>query len=194
MIGELSKGKGGNVTWEARYGPATPAGIDLRDCWPGLPAYSGRVVRVGVGVVAAIVLVGLAITAGAFATRTVGAALLGGSQGQMRSGSAVTTASQLGSLKLQGRLVEQRREAVATYAAQLTEFKAATARRPGDVGINLSAREIRRRDEVLTGLVLHCMDAVGQYNVAAQALPVTQLQSAGLPERLAWAVDCASGP
>jgi len=143
--------------------------------------------------VAAIILIGLAVVAGAFAARTVSAALFGGSQGQARSGSAANTASQLGSIRLQGRLVEQRREAVATYAARLAEYKAATARQPGDVGINLSAREIRRREEVLTGLVLHCIDAVGQYNVAARALSVTQLQSAGLPQSFEWAVDCAPG-
>lgn len=182
------------MTVEVRSRPDTPAGIDLRDCWPGLPAYSGRLVRVGLGVVASIVLLGLAVAAGAFAVHTVSAALFGGSQGQIRSGSEVTTASQLGSLKLRGRLVEQRREAVATYAAQFAEFKTATARQPGEVGINLSAREIRHRDDVLTGLVLHCIDAVGQYNVAAQALSVTQLQSAGLAESFAWAIDCAPGP
>ena len=181
------------MTIEARSRPDTPAGIDLRDCWPGIPAHSERVARVGLGVVAAIVLVGLAVVAGALVAHTVSAALFGGSQGQTRSGSVVTAATQLGNLKLQGRLVEQRREAVATYATQFTEFKAATTRQPGEVGINLSAREIRRRDDVLTGLVLHCIDAVEQYNVAAQALPVTQLQSAGLPERYVWAVDCASG-
>jgi len=181
------------VTSEARNGPTAPAGIDLRDCWPGLPAHGGRLIRVGLGVVASIVLVGLAVVAGAFAVHTVSAALFGGGQGQIRSGSGVTTTGELGGLKLQSRLVEQRREAVATYAAQFTEFKTATARQPGEVGINLAAPEARRRDDVLTGLVLHCIDAVGQYNLAAQALSVTQLQSAGLPERFVWAVDCAPG-
>jgi len=125
---------------------------------------------------------------------TVSAAFFGGSQGQIRSGSTATTAGQQGSLKLQSRLVEQRREAVATYSAQFTEFKTATARHlvlwvstsvPGRSG---------RRDDVLTGLVLHCIDAVEQYNVAAQALSVTQLQSAGLPDRYVWTVDCAPRP
>jgi len=142
-------------------------------------------------VIVSLVLVGLSVVAGVFVV-TVSAALFSGSQGQVRSGSTVTTAGQQ-SLKLQGTLVERRRAAVAAYATQLREFKTATARPPGAVGINLSAAEARRRDDVLTGLVLECINAVDRYNLAAQALSVTQLRSAGLPERFVWAVDCASG-
>lgn len=182
------------MTSEAHNSPGTPVGIDLRDCWPGMPAYRQRLVSVGLGAVVSLVLIGLSIVAGGFVAHTVNAAFFGGSQGQIRSGSTVITSSQQGSLKLQSRLVEQRREAVATYSAQFTEFKTATARPPGAVGINLSAREIRRRDDVLTGLVLHCIDAADQYNLAAQTLSATQLQSAGLPDRYVWAVDCAPRP
>jgi hypothetical protein len=140
-----------------------------------------------------LVLVGLSIGAGAFVVHTVSAALFRDSQGQLRSGSTVSIPAQQSSLKLQSRLVDQRSEAVAEYAVQFTEFKTATARPPGAVGINLTAREVRRRDDVLTGLVLECINAVDRYNLGATALSATQLRSAGLPERYTWAVDCAPG-
>jgi hypothetical protein len=145
-------------------------------------------VAVGLGVIVSVVLVGLSVVVAAFVVHTVSAALFSGGQGQIRNGSA---AGSQRSLELQSGLVEQRRAAVAAYAAQLTEFKA--ARPPGAPGINLDAAEARRREDVLTGLVLECIDAVNGYNLAAQALPVTQLRSAGQPERFVWAVDCAAG-
>jgi hypothetical protein len=178
------------VTSEARKRPVTPVGIDLRDWRPGTPAHSRSLVAVGLAVIASVVLVGLSVVAGTFVVHTVSAALSSGSQGQIRSGSA---AGSQRSLELQSGLVEQRRAAVAAYAAQLTEFKAITARPPGAPGINLDAAEARRRQDVLTGLVLECIDAVNGYNLAAQALPVTQLRLAGLPDRFVWAVDCAAG-
>jgi hypothetical protein len=178
------------VTSEARKRPVTPVGIDLRDWRPGTPAHSRFVVAVGLDVIVSLVLVGLSVAAAAFVVHTVGAALSSGSHGQIQSGSA---AGSQRSLELQNGLVEQRRAAVATYAAQLTAFEAVTARPPGAPGINLDAAEARRREDVLTGLVLECIDAVNGYNLAAQALPVTQLRSAGLPGRFVWAVDCAAG-
>jgi hypothetical protein len=175
------------VTSEARN---RPVGSDARDWRPAAPAHSQPLVSVGLGVIVSVVLVGLSVVVAAFVVHTVSAALSSGSQGQIRSGSA---AGSQRSLELQSGLVEQRRAAVAAYAAQLTEFKAVTARPPGAPGINLDAAEARRREDVLTGLVLECIDAVNGYNLAAQALPVTQLRSAGQPERFVWAVDCAAG-
>ncbi len=90
-------------------------------------------------------------------------------------------------------LVEQQRAAVAAYAVKLAEFKRATARPVGAAGINLDAAETRRRDDVLTGLVLDCINAVDRYNLAAQPIPPARLRSAGLPERFVWAVDCWPG-
>jgi hypothetical protein len=147
-------------------------------------------VSVGLGVVVSVVLIGLSVVVAAFVVHTVSTALFSGSQGQVQSGSA---AASLQSLELQNELVEQRRAAVATYAAQLTAFEAVTARPPGAPGINLDAAEVSRREDVLTGLVLECINAADRYNLAAQARSATQLRSAGLPERFVWAVDCAAG-
>jgi hypothetical protein len=143
------------------------------------------------GMLASLVLVGVSVVAGTFVVHTVGAAL--SSSTSLRSAPAVSASGQQ-SLELQSTIVEQRRAAVATYATDLANFKAATDRPAGTPGINLGAAEARRRDGVLNGLVLDCIDAVNGYNLDAQARPATQLQSAGLPERFAWEVDCASGP
>jgi hypothetical protein len=174
------------VTSEARE---RPVGGDARGWRPVAPR-SQRLVSVGLGVIVSVALVGLSLLVAAFVVHTVSAALFSGGQGQTRNGSA---AASLQSLEAQNGLVEQRRAAVATYAAQLTEFKAATARPPGAPGINLDAAEALRREDVLTGLVLECINAVDRYNLGAQAPSATQLQSAGLPERFVWAVDCAAG-
>jgi len=179
------------LTSETRQRPLTPVGIGLRDWRPGAPPNSRPLAAIGLGVIAGLVIFGLSVVAGAFVVHTVSAALFSGGQGQVQSGSALTTAGQQ-NLKLQSGLVERRRLAVATYSAQFREFKRATARPPGAVGINLGAAEIRRRDAVLTGLVLECINAVDRYNLGAQALSATQLRSAGLPERFVWAVDCAA--
>jgi hypothetical protein len=175
------------VTSEARE---RPAGIDPRDWRPVAPVHSQPLVSVGLSVIVSVALVGLSVVVAAFVVHTVSAALFSGSQGQIRSGSA---AASLQSLELQNGLVEQRRAAVATYAAQLTAFEAVTARPPGAPGINLDAAEVSRREGVLTGLVLECINAVDRYNLATQARSATQLRSAGLPERFVWAVDCAAG-
>ena len=167
--------------------------MHLRGPRSGGPHESRPIVTAALVVIVSVVLVGLSVVASTFVVHTVSAALFsGGSQDQIRSESAVTRASQQ-SLQLQSSLVEQRRAAVAAYAAQLTEFKAVTARPPGAPGINLDAAEARRREDVLTGLVLECINAVDRYNLAAQARSATQLQSAGVPERFVSPVDCASG-
>jgi hypothetical protein len=181
---------GFKVTSEARNRPVTPIDIDLRDWRPGPPARSRPLVAVGLGVIVSLVLVAVSVAAGTFVVHTMGAALSSGSHGQIQSGSA---AGSQRSLELQSGLVEQRRAAVAAYAAKLAEFKAVTARLPGAPGINLDAAEVSHREDVLTGLVLECIDAVNGYNLAAQARSATQLQSAGLPERFVWVVDCAAG-
>jgi hypothetical protein len=178
------------VTSEPRSVRSSPVGMDLGDWRRGAPAHGRSLVAIGLGVIVSLVLVGLSMVAGAFALHTVSGALFNGRQGQMRSGSAAASQQ---SLKVQSTLVEQRRAAVAAYAAMLTEFKIATSRPPGAVGINLDAKEATRRDGVLTGLVLDCIDAVDRYNLAAQARSATQLQSAGLPAGYAWRVDCAPG-
>jgi hypothetical protein len=134
---------------------------------------------------------GLSVVAVAVMVRAPGAALFGGSQHQVRSGSAASTVDSQ-SLDLQRTVVEGRRAAVATYGANLADFRAVTARAPGALGINLDAAEARRRDAALNGLVLECINAVDRYNLAAQARSATQLQSLGLPERFVWAVDCAA--
>jgi hypothetical protein len=164
-------------------------GIDARGWRPVAPAHSQPLVSVGLGVIVSAVLVGLSVLVAAFVVHAVSAALFGGSPGQIRSGSA---AAGVQSLEAQAGFVEQRRAAVATYAAQLTAFKAVTARPPGAAGINLDAAEVSHREDVLTSLVLECINAVDLYNLAAQARSATQLQSAGLPERFVWAVDCAA--
>jgi hypothetical protein len=186
---DASAREGFNVTSEARKRPATPVGIDLRDWRPRAPAHSRPVVAVGLAVIVSLVLVGLSVVAGVFVVHMVSAALFGSSQDQIRSGSAAASQQ---SLELQSGLVEQRRAAVAAYAARFTEFKAITARPPGAPGINLDAVEARRREDVLTGLVLECIDAVDRYNLAAQTRSVTQLRSAGLPASYEWRADCAS--
>lgn len=178
------------MTSEARKHSFTPVGIDVRDWRLGAPAHSRSFVTVGLAVIVSVVLVGLSVVAAAFVVPTVSAALFSGSQGQIRSGSAAAGQQ---SLELQSGLVERRRAAVVTYAAQFAEFKRATSRPPGAVGINLDAAEAKRRGDVLTGLVLDCIDAVDGYNIAAQARSSTQLRSAGLPEHFVWAVDCAAG-
>ncbi len=167
-----------------------PIGSGSQDWRRRAPAQRRPVVAVGIGLLVSLVLVGLAVVAGAFVVHTVSAALSNGSQGQFRSGSP---ASGLQSVELQSRLVDGWRSSVVAYAEKLTEFKAVTARPPGAPGINLDAAEVRRRGDVLSGLVLDCINAVDRYNLAAQAVPVTELRSAGLPERYVWAVDCASG-
>lgn len=114
--------------------------------------------------------------------------------GAIATGRSAPAVAKLGSQTLpiqESRLVEQRSAAIAAYAANFAEFKRVRARPPGAVGINLNAAEERRRDNALTGLVLECINAVDRYNLAAQALSATQLQSAGLPEQFAWGVDCA---
>jgi hypothetical protein len=178
------------VTSEARRRLVSPVGIDARDWRPAAPAHSQPLVSVGLGVIVSVVLVGLSVVVAAFVVQTVSAALFSRSQGQIRSGPAAAGQQ---SLELQSGLVEQRRAAVSAYAAQLTEFKAVTARPPGAPGINLDAAEVSRREDVLTGLVLECINAVDSYNLAAQVRSATQLRSAGLPERFVWAVDCAAG-
>jgi hypothetical protein len=175
------------VTSEARE---RPVGRDARGWRPVAPAHSQRLVSVGLGVMVSVALVGLSLLVATFVVHTMSGALFSGSQGQIQSGSA---AASLQSVEAQNALVEQRRAAVATYAAQLAEFKAATARPPGAPGINLDAAEVSRREDVLTGLVLECISAVDRYNLGAQARSATQLQSAGLPERFVWAVACAAG-
>ena len=142
------------------------------------------------GAVLGVILIGLVALAGALMVHTVSAGLSRGHQGQIQSGS---TAGNQQSLAVQRRLVDGKRDAVAAYSAKLTEFKAVTARPPGALGINLDVAEARRRDDVLTGLVLDCIDAVDHYNLAAQARSLTQLRAAGLPEHFVWAVDCAAG-
>jgi hypothetical protein len=143
-------------------------------------------------VIASLVVVGFSILASTFVVHGVSGALSSGGQSQNQSASSLTTGGQ-GSLAAQRSLVERRRAAVVTYATSLSEFRAATTRLPGAVGINLDAAEARRRDDVLSYLVLDCIDAVDGYNLGAQGLPVTQLQSAGLPEQFAWPVDCLPG-
>jgi hypothetical protein len=180
-----------NVTSESARAPVTSAGIGLGVWQPVVPAYS-RPIALGLVVIISLVLVGFSVAGRAFVVHTVSAALFNGGQVETRSESAVTTAGQE-SLKLQSSLVERRRAAVAAYAARLSEFKTATTRLPGTVGINLDAAEARRRDDVLSFLVLDCINAVDGYNVGAQALSATQLRSARLRERFVWAVDCAAG-
>ncbi|MDP9238494.1 MAG: hypothetical protein M3P30_14055 [Chloroflexota bacterium] len=180
------------MTSESAQAPVAPAGIGLHVWQAGAPAY-GRPAALGLAVIIGLVLVGLSVVASAFVVHAVNAAVFNGGQRQTRSASAVTTARQE-SLKVQSSIVYRRRAAVQGYAAGLSEFKAATSRLPGAVGINLDAAEARRRDDVLAFLVLDCINAVDGYNLAAQVLSVTQLESAILPERLVWAVDCASVP
>jgi hypothetical protein len=178
------------LTSETRKHPGGPVGANLRDWRADAHTDSRPLVAIGLGVIVGLVLVGLSIFAGALVVHTVSAALFSGGPGQIRSASGFTTAGQQ-SLKVQSSLIERRHAAIAAYAATLTEFKRVTARPPGVAGINLDAAEGRRRDDVLTSLVLECIDAVDGYNLAAQAVPVAQLRSAGVPERYAWAVDCA---
>ena len=177
-------------TSEPRSRSVTPLRIELRDCWPGTPTASRPLVALGLGLILSLVIVGLSVSVWAFAFHTVSAAF-SGTQSQTRIGDEVTLAGQQ-SLALQSRLVEQRRAAVAVYVARRAEFDTAKAGLV-DQGSELRAAEARRRDAVLTGLVLECIDAVGTYNLAAQALPVTKLGLPGLPERFVWEVDCASG-
>lgn len=191
MIGGPGR-EGFNVTSEARKRPAPPAGIGVRDWRPGAPAHSRPLVAVGLGLIVCLVLISLSVAAGAFVVQTMSAALFGGSPGQIRRGSAAATAGQQ-SLELQSSLVEQRRAAVVAYAARLAEFKAATVRPPDAPGLNLDAVEARRRSGVLSGLVLECINTVDRYNLAATALSLAHLRSAGLPERYVWAVDCSFG-
>ena len=178
------------MTSEARKHPVTKIDEGWRDQRPVEPRQRPHFVTVGMGAVLGVVLIGLVAVAGAFMVRTVSAGLSGGHQGQIQTGSI---AGNQQSLVVQRRLVDGKRDAVATYATKLAEFKAVTARPPGAPGINLDASEARRRDDVLTGLVLDCIDAVDHYNLAAQARSLTQLRSAGLPEHFVWAVDCAAG-
>lgn len=174
------------MTSALRKRTLTRFGTGARDWRPGGTRGQPFVI-VGLGVIASVVLVGLSVVAGAFVVHAVG-----GAQSQTRNGSSATVAIQQ-SLSGQSTLVERRRAAVAAYAAKLTEFKAATTRPPGSVGINLSGAEVSRREGVLNGLVLDCIDAVDGYNLGARALSAAQLRAFGLPEGFVWAVDCASG-
>ena len=171
--------------------PRTPLaaldGTRMRDWSPNERTHRQPAVAVGLGVITSLLVAGLAFLAGALVVQTVSAAVF---RGESRSGSAPTAGGQQ-SLQLQRTLVEQRRTAVAAYAAKLVQFRRATARQPGAIGINLDSKEATRRDGVLTGLVLDCIDAVDRYNLAAQARSATQLQSAGLPASYEWRADCA---
>jgi len=163
------------VTSEARKHSFTPVGIDVRDWRPGAPAHSRSFVTVGLAVIVSVVLVGLSVVAAAFVVPTVSAALFSGSQGQIRSGSAAAGQQ---SLELQSGLVERRRAAVVTYAAQFAEFKRATSRPPGAVGINLDAAEAKRRGDVLTGSCSTAlMRLMGTTSLRRHARP----HSCGLP-------------
>ena len=123
-----------------------------------------------------LVLVCISVVASALLVRTVNSTLFN-NQGTLQSGSGAPGGQQ--GLVLQSKLVEQRRAAVAAYAAELSGFRNSTARPIGAVGINLDASEITRRDGVLTGLVLDCIDAVNGYNLAAVGRSPTQLQADG---------------
>ena len=175
------------MTSEARKHPFTKADAAWRDQRPVGPPQGRHFATVGVGAVLGVVLIGLVVAAGAFMVHTASAGLSRGHQGQFQSGSTA------GGLAVQRRLVDGKRDAVAEYSAKLTEYKAVTARPPGAPGINLDVSEARRRDGVLTGLVLDCIDAIDHYNLAAQTRSLTQLRAAGLPEHFVWAVDCAAG-
>ncbi len=180
------------MTSDPRARPVTPVGFDLRDWQPGARAHRSRTLAaVGLGVIVIMGLFGFSLVTSAFLVRSAGTALFSGGQGQIRNGSPVTITSQQ-SLQLQSLFVEQRRAAVAEYGAQVAAFKIAMSRQPDALG--LDAAEIRRRDNVLTGLTIECISAVNQYNLGAQAVAASQLRSSGLPERFAWAVDCASSP
>lgn len=181
------------MTSEHRKRPVTPFGMEPWNSWPGTPARSRTLGGLAPVVILSVVLLVLSIVASAFVVRTVSAALFSGGQSHTRSGQSTATAAQQSSLRLQSRLVERRRVVAAEYAAKLAEFKFASNRLPGAVGINLGAAEVRRREDLLAGLVLECIDAVGQYNLGAQTHTAAQLRSAGLPERYVWEVDCATG-
>ncbi|MHB8377413.1 MAG: hypothetical protein ACYDEB_10725 [Dehalococcoidia bacterium] len=179
------------MTSEPRTRPVTPVGMQLQDWRRGAPVHRRTLAAVGLGVIVSLALVGFSLVASAFLVRSASTALFSSGQGQIRNGSPVIITSQQ-SLKLQSLFVEQRRAAVAAYGAQVAAFKIAMSRQPDALG--LDAAEIRRRDNVLTGLTLDCINAVNQYNLGAQAEAVAQLRSSDLPERFAWAVDCASSP
>lgn len=154
------------------------------------PVHSRILVAVGLKLVLGLVLVGLSVGASALMVYTVRASLFSGSQETIRGEYAAITA-----LKLQHRVVEQRRSAVAASAANVADFRTSVARRPAAPGVDvlgLDAAEARRRENVLISLTLECIHAVDQYNLGAQAIASMELQLAGLPERFVWAVDCTS--
>ncbi len=153
-------------------------------------AKSQPLVRVGLRAAVALALVGLSFAVAALIVHAASSALFGGSQGLIDTGSAGTTSGQQ-SLVVQRAFVEERRSAIAAYAVTVADFKLTASRHPDALG--LDAREASRRDVVLAGLVLDCINAVDQYNLGASTVPAAQLQRAGLPERFVWADDCAAG-
>lgn len=170
---------------ERRGYSASPNAIDLQDWRTAARTNNRPLVPVGLSVVVSVVILGLLLFTGALVVQTVSAALFGG-----ESVSGVSAASAQ-SLTQQSGLVARSHVAVVAFGAELAEFKASRA--VGAVGINLDAAEAKRRDDALTILVLECIDAVDRYNLGAQMLSLTQLQTAGLPERFAWGTDCAVG-
>ena len=171
----------------------TPIGNTFRDGPPVSPSSNRPIVVVGVSVIISLLLVALSVLAGAFVVRTLRAASTGGGQGQIPTAAEVVAARQQ-SLGQQSADVEQRRAGIVAYTAKLTEFRGATARPAGAVGINLDAADARRREEALSVLVLECIHAVDRYNLAATALSVPQLRAAGLAERFVWPIDCTPAP
>ncbi len=179
-----------DATSEPREIRITAVGMHPRVPAAGAPVNSRILVAVGLRLVLGLVLVGLSVDASALMVYTVSASLFSGSQEQIRIENAAITA-----LKLQHRVFEQRRSAVAASAANVADFRTAVARRPAAPGVDvlgLDATEASRRENVLINLTLECIHAVDQYNLGAQAIASTELQSAGLPERFVWAVDCTS--
>ncbi len=158
--------------------------------WRPARAPGRQLLAIGSGIVVSLVLVCIAVVASALVVRTVNLTLFN-NHGPLQAGSGASGGPQ--GLVLQRKLVEQRRAAVEAYAAEFSGFRNASARPIGAVGINLDASEVTRRDGVLTGLVLDCIDAVNGYNLAAVGRSPTQLQADGLPERFVWGADCAPG-
>jgi hypothetical protein len=176
-----------------RSGPRglfSPGDIDWRFSQTDAPVRS-PVVAVGLAVVGTLVVVGLAVLAGAFVVHTVSAALFGGHGLAQGAPAATGGGPQTLLLKQEGGLVNERRSAIGAYAVTVAEFKLTMSRHPDALG--LDARDARRRDGVLAGLVLECISAVDQYNLGAATVPATQLRQAGLPEHFVWADECAAG-
>ncbi|HYM14247.1 MAG TPA: hypothetical protein VEZ14_01655 [Dehalococcoidia bacterium] len=178
------------MTTEPHKRSATPFRRDVGLWPPGSPAGNQSLVAVGTRVMVGLVLIGLSFVVAALLVHTVSASLFGGGA-IIGSGSAPSTAGLQG-LELQRLAVDERRGAVAAYAASVAEFQTMMSRRPPDA-LGLDRAEARRREGVLTGIVLECIHAVDRYNLGAQAFSVTQLQAAGLPARYVWSTDCAAG-